>query len=416
MSIKGLSTELRSLTVFRALLEDPTISKLAEFLDWAEGSGSEEAAGREKANDSGKASGCSLKRGIDLYCGFISSLYNDHTPSLAGHISGVANMDMNIYIRSISVNSEVSQTLKASVDRELAILQRLADLTVDELTGCIGWDRSLPGFDTESIDLAKIYNYRCANIGKFGCGLFAKYYMFYLEADGAITPVRWPDPITLDQLIDYKREQELIISNTKAFLAGRPAANTLLTGDAGTGKSSTIKAVVNAFHDEGLRIIEVRKDQLTLIPHLLDELSGNPLKFILFIDDLSFTKDDDNFSSLKAILEGSVSARSKNVVIYATSNRRHLVKESFADRDGDDIHRNDTMQELVSLSDRFGLHVTFRKPNKETYLNIVHRLAEDAGISIPEEELDLQAERFVLSRGRSARAARQFVDSLLAAE
>ena len=404
MSIKGLSTELRSLTVFRALLEDPTIGKLADFLEWTEASGGAET------------DCCTLKRGIDLYCGFVSSLYNDHTPSLAGHISGVVNMDMNIYIRSISVNSEVSQPLKASVERELAILQHLADLTAEELTACIGWDSPLPGFDTEHIDIAEVYNYRCANIGKFGCGLYAKYYMFYLETDGTITPVRWPDPISLDQLIDYKREQDLIIANTRAFLAGRPAANTLLTGDAGTGKSSTIKAIVNEFHDEGLRIIEIRKDQLTLIPHLLDELSGNPLKFILFIDDLSFTKGDDNFSALKAILEGSVSARSRNVVIYATSNRRHLVKESFADRDGDDIHRNDTVQELVSLSERFGLHVTFRKPDKETYLNIVHHLAGAAGITLPEEELDLQAERFVLSRGRSARAARQFVDSLLAAE
>ena len=172
--------------------------------------------------------------------------------------------------------------------------------------------------------------------------------------------------------------------------------------------------MANALWQEGLRIIELRKDQLREIPRVLDELSGNPLKFVLFIDDLSFSGDDDNFSSLKAVLEGSVAARSSNVVIYATSNRRHIVKERFSDREGDDIHRNDTMQELVSLSERFGLHITFSKPDKQTYLHIVHRLAAQQGIDMPEDKLDLLAERFALERGnRSARLARQLVDGLL---
>ena len=149
-----------------------------------------------------------------------------------------------------------------------------------------------------------------------------------------------------------------------------------------------------------------------MIPGLLDELSANPLKFILFIDDLSFQKSDDNYSALKAVLEGSVSAKSRNVAIYATSNRRHLVKEAFSDRDGDDIHRNETMQEIVSLSDRFGIQVTFQKPDKATYLHIVRRLAQERGVECS-QELEALAERFALERGgRSARAARQFVDAL----
>ena len=148
---------------------------------------------------------------------------------------------------------------------------------------------------------------------------------------------------------------------------------------------------------------------------MLDALCSNPLKFILFIDDLSFQKDDDDFSAMKAILEGSVSAKSQNVVIYATSNRRHLVKETFSDRDGDDIHRNDTIQEIISLSERFGIQITFQKPNKQTYLDIVRHLAQEHGIDCDPTELDLQAERFALGRGgRSARAAKQFVDSLIA--
>ena len=206
----------------------------------------------------------------------------------------------------------------------------------------------------------------------------------------------------------------MILENTKALLKNKPAANILLTGDAGTGKSSTVKAVANALWSEGLRIVEVRKDQLRAIPKILDELSGNPLKFVLFIDDLSFLKDDDNFNALKAVLEGSVTAKSTNVVIYATSNRRHLIKESFSDREGDEVHRNDTMQEFVSLSERFGIHVSFYKPDKKTFLHIIHHLAKESGIDMKKEELELLAERFALERGgRSARLARQFIDGLL---
>ena len=213
--------------------------------------------------------------------------------------------------------------------------------------------------------------------------------------------------------MDYEREQKIIMDNTRALLSGKPAANILLTGDAGTGKSSTIKAIVNELYTEGLRILEVRKEQLHSIPALIDDLSANPLKFILFIDDLSFGKDDDNYSALKAILEGSVSAKSQNVVIYATSNRRHLVKESFTDREGDDIHFNDTLQEILSLSDRFGIRITFRRPDKATYLDIVRSLAVQRGLDFEPQKLEMEAERFALERGgRSPRAARQFVDSL----
>ena len=239
--------------------------------------------------------------------------------------------------------------------------------------------------------------------------------MFSLADDGAVCPVAHPDPQRLSDLAGYEREKGLILANTRALLAGKPAANVLLSGDAGTGKSSTVKAVVNELAGEGLRIIEVRKDQLKLIPAVLDELAANPLKFIVFIDDLSFARDDDNYAALKAVLEGGVSSKSPNVVIYATSNRRHLVKESFSARDGDDIHRNDTMQETLSLSERFGLQISFFKPDKAAYLAIVRQLAHTCDLAVPVEELEAGAERFALGRGgRSARAARQYVDSLVA--
>ena len=168
------------------------------------------------------------------------------------------------------------------------------------------------------------------------------------------------------------------------------------------------------FATEGVRLIEVQKEQLMSLPVIMDEINHNPLKFIIFIDDLSFGKEEKGFGTLKAILEGSASAKAKNAVIYATSNRRHLVKESFSDRDGDDIHRADTIQELLSLSERFGLTIQYSKPNKDLYLKIVRSLAEKYQLDIEDSELCMKAEAFALRKGgRSARAARQFVESLV---
>lgn len=200
-------------------------------------------------------------------------------------------------------------------------------------------------------------------------------------------------------------------------MAGKPASNVLLYGDAGTGKSSTVKAIANEFASEGLRLIEVKKAQLYQIPDIVERLSLNPLKFILFIDDLSFSSNDNDFSALKAILEGSVSSRGKNLAIYATSNRRHLIKESFADRDGDEIHLADTMQELLSLSARFGLTVTFSRPDKTLYQHIVENLAVLYDLSVPKDQLLAQAETFALrAGGRSPRTAKQFIEQLKARE
>ncbi len=383
---KALGQKLGSVAIFRALLRDPVVSALCRYL----GSGSGEDYGE-----------------------FVSQLYATEKRTLAGYIQSIVCNDENAYIRLIGRGGEPWPEMADCVERELAIFQTLADLTPESLTEeAAGY---LPLFAGKALDIAGTYRERCANIGKYGYGMYAKYHMFYINRENRIVPVRNPDGIRLSALVEYKREQQIILDNTLALLAGKPAANILLTGDAGTGKSSTVKAVVNELYGQGLRVLEVRKEQLHSLPAVLDELHDNPLKFILFIDDLSFQKDDDNFSALKAILEGSVSAKSGNVVIYATSNRRHMVKETFSDRDGDDVHRNDTMQEIISLSERFGIQVTFQRPTKQTYLEIVRHLAKERGIEMDPAALELQAEQFVLSRGgRSARAAAQFVDGLAA--
>ncbi len=402
---KQLRLELHTLSVFASLKKDPVFSKLADYLTALYNTDLEDNRDED------------LGTKLELYSDFAHALFSTHGDNLSKHIASIVNDDENVYIKNICKGKTITPVLEKAVDSELKILQKLADLTPKELCAPLGYDGYLPEFDTERTDIAATYKYRTSNIGKYGYGIYSRYYMFALDDDGKIIPVRNPDSQKLAELIDYKREQQIIIDNTKALLAGKPAANILLTGDAGTGKSSTIKAVVNEFKDEGLRILEVRKEQLRVIPSILDELNENPLKFILFIDDLSFQSDDDNFAALKAILEGSVSAKSGNVVIYATSNRRHMVKETFSSREGDDIHRNDSMQETVSLSERFGIQILFRRPDKFTYLNIVHHLAEEAGLDIPEKELDLGAESFALRRAnRSARAAKQYVDGLISAQ
>ena len=394
--LTDLNIRLRSLAIFRALLSDPVVSALCAYLDSLEGG--------------------STAVSVSRYSAFVSSLYATEKRTLAGYIQHLVNNDENAYIRMIGKGAQPWPEMEANVWAELAILQSVADLTPEQLRQDLPWDGYLPGFGGKRLDLAESYRERCANIHKYGYGIYAKHHMFYISEEGKIVPVHNPDQTRLSQLVDYKREQQIILDNTLALLAGRPAANVLLTGDAGTGKSSTVKAIVNELHDQGLRILEVRKEQLRQIPAILDELNSNPLKFILFIDDLSFRKDDDDFSALKAILEGSVSAKASNIAIYATSNRRHLIRESFSERDGDDVHRNDTMQQIISLSERFGLHVTFQKPDKQTYLDIVRHLAKERGVDLDPSELDAQAERFALNRGgRSARAASQFVDSLAAA-
>lgn len=387
IDVKGLEQKLGTLCIFRELLRDAVVSSLCDYLK---------------------------SPSVSAYAEFVSRLYNANGGNLSEYVKELALASENVYVRAVAGGMDVPDYMTASLECELDILGELSQLDKSTLCSVLEYNGFLPGFACISVALKEIYLGRIKDIGKYGYGIYSKYHMFSVSEEGHIVPVMHPDEIKLSQLVGYERERQIIIDNTRALLEGKPAANVLLTGDAGTGKSSSVKAIANALREEGLRVIEVRKDQLYSIPGILDELSGNPLKFVLYIDDLSFLKDDDNFNSLKAVLEGSVTARSENVVIYATSNRRHIIKEKFSDRDGDDVHRNDTIQELISLSERFGIHVTFSKPDKKTYLCIVSHLAKENGLDMPDEELCGIAERFALERGgRSPRLARQLVDSLL---
>ena len=385
---KLLACELSALSVFRGILKQNAMSSLLDFL------GAEDAQSRMAA-----------------YGAFVNALAEDNC-SLSDFLCRAVYEDENPYVIGSAKGSVLPEVLSRNAKRELKLLSRLTHLDSGAL--CADFSGYVPEFDNTPLDLESCYAERLCRIDRYGYGVFASATMFRV-ADEEIVPVKTADDVSMDSFVGYMEERQRVFDNTKALVDGREAANVLLFGDAGTGKSSTVKACVNHFADQGLRLIELRKDQLFSLPYVMSRIADNPLKFIIFIDDLSFNKNDDSFSMLKAALEGSASAKAGNAVIYATSNRRHIVKERFSDRsEADDVHHSDTVQELMSLSDRFGLTVYFSRPNKQLYLKIVHALARKKGVCMEAAQLEIQAEAFALGKGsRSPRAAEQFVNSLL---
>lgn len=345
------------------------------------------------------------------YAAFVHEIYT-HGGSLTDCVAQLIFEDENVYVKARATGADIAPEISAAKSHELSVFEELAALEPCDFARELDTDYVSP-FSSKKISLSTLYENRMKDISRFGYGIFSRHPMFRLGDGGTLEPIVSADKTTLDKFIGYSEERGRVIANTEAFLAGKAAANVLLCGDAGTGKSSTVKAIANRYFDEGLRLVELRKDQLGSLPSVMGSISENPLRFIIFIDDLSFNQNDDNFSMLKAALEGSASAKAANALIYATSNRRHIVRESFSDRDGDDLHRNDTMQETLSLSERFGLVVHFARPDKRLYLEIVRELARRRGINTDKAELDIMAEAFALRRGsRSARCAEQFIDSL----
>lgn len=253
-----------------------------------------------------------------------------------------------------------------------------------------------------------------------GCDTAAGGFEQIVTAGNTFVGVASPDPVKFSDLISYELERRDIIENTLHLLDGKPANNILLYGDRGTGKSTTVKALVNEYHDRGLRLVEVPKKLLGDFPLIIRHLAGRNLKFILFVDDLAFEDNEENYTALKAMLEGGVESRPANVVIYATSNRKHIIKERFSDRAGlasgnadDEVRAADTMQEKLSLSDRFGMTVIFSSPDKRKYLEIVEGLAKARGIKADADFIRSEALKWEMQyNGRSPRTARQFVDWL----
>jgi predicted AAA+ superfamily ATPase len=253
---------------------------------------------------------------------------------------------------------------------------------------------------------------------KRGSGIFSLYKAFLWSTKDELTPVPDPDPQTFSALLGYEEQKTELWANTKLFLSGQATNNVLLYGDSGTGKSSSVKALLNEpeFIASGLRMIEVRKDQISEIPKIMRLISGRNYRFILFLDDLSFEDFEVEYKHLKALIEGGIERKPDNTVIYATSNRRNIVREVWKDRRtaSDDVHGWDTMQEKLSLSDRFGITIWYGALDKNQYLDIIRFFAKEYGISMRHDELERLAMRWEIGRGGfSGRTARQFVQHLL---
>lgn len=256
--------------------------------------------------------------------------------------------------------------------------------------------------------------YRDFGVGKFG--LHKAFRIEHTEDGAKISPITKIAHVHLDDLVGYERAKKKLIENTEAFVEGKRANNCLLFGAAGTGKSSSIKAILNQYYDQGLRMIEVYKHQFQDLNDVIAQIKNRNYKFIIYMDDLSFEEFEIEYKYLKAVIEGGLEKKPDNVLIYATSNRRHLIRESFRDREerDDDIHSNDTVQEKLSLVARFGVTIFFDSPAKKEFQNIVIALAKKNGIEMGEDELVQEANKWELTHGGlSGRTAQQFVDYLL---
>jgi len=349
--------------------------------------------------------------------------------SLKTYLSQCILTSGNVFSEAAAAGKEATlpAVIHRAVQSDLAKLEAIASVTQEEIAAAVTDSEvkeillSLPAlpkgdalppltqhWETQTEKLVQYYRQN-------GYGIYAKHCAFTWR-DRELVPMTAISTMRLTDLKNYERQRKQVVQNTVSFLQGLPANNILLYGDRGTGKSSTIHAVLNEYKKCGLRMIEISKSDIGDLTLIRERIAGSPMKFIIFIDDLSFDARDDAFGELKAALEGSLSGQQENSVIYATSNRRHLIKENFSDREND-MHRSDTMQEELSLSDRFGLCVNFLNPDKAEYLDITEKIARDRKMDVDLERLLLGAENWARRRGgRSPRCAKQFVDYVEACE
>lgn len=380
MNINKIGENLKSLAVFRCILENCVVKAFVNLCD---------------APDA-------LRMGE-----FARMLYAEGE-NFSEVLLNIVLLSENLCSVNKAEDKPIGKLLKDRCRCELEILKEASLVTADDFE--VGVTK--PVWETSDIDFKMAFAERLDNIKNTGYGVFAENVMFTLEGR-EIVPAVFRDDTTVESLKGYERQRILIENNLKALIKGKVAANMLLYGDSGTGKSATVKALTNLYASAGIRLIEIKKNQIADIPYIMGKVSRNPLKFILFLDDLTFDPSDDTFGAMKAVLEGSVAARAKNTCICVTSNRRHLVKESAADREGGDLHRRDTMEEIGALTQRFGLSVVYEKPDKFAYVKVLTEIGADYGIEIGEAEIR-EAEAYAISKGgRSCRVAKQYVEELL---
>ena len=375
----------------------------------------------------------------------VSTAYGFDRNLWQNYLAYLIAMTENPFTLVSEKNGSVEGTVNDFAMNDFAIFKQLFDYDFTEMEQALGLNcfrlitnyRSVPKKEqffnrnvsvrvcrlSEDIDRAEtveeMYDivmefYRHYGVGKFGMN---RAFRIAVQDDRPeIVPITATGGVVLGDLVGYERQKKQLTDNTEAFLSEQPANNVLLYGDAGTGKSTSIKALLNHYYDRGLRMIEVYKHDFKYLPEIISIIKSRNYRFIIYMDDLSFESAETEYKYLKAVIEGDLEVRPDNVLIYATSNRRHLIRESFADRqetDANDVHKNDTMAEKLSLSARFGVSIAYYKPAHQEYHDIVRTLAERQGVNLPEEELLLEADRWATRHGgESGRVAQQFVDML----
>lgn len=416
-----LLLELSGILLYRNLLEDRTVKNVLALLRLLE------------SGDAG------AERLIGTYSAVAADLLSLGVVSFHEHIKTLVCLDENPFTLACErLGVVLSDPLARQAQSDLKVLEKLAGLRCSELkkgmkakaAGNIEVNRlidALPDWNSGSVTESRWADIkeRALCHEKHGAGVFSENVFFIWDGEFcALKPVINPDPITLDRLYLIDRQKEMAIKNTMHFLAGREANNILFYGDRGTGKSSLVKALANTFYEDGLRLVEIPKKHMEQIPKVTSLLAGRGLKFILFIDDLAFENNEEKYTALKAVLEGGLEHKPRNILLYATSNRRHLVKETFAERRGlnsdnpdEEIRARDAIQEKLSLADRFGITLVFTSPLKKEYLKIVRLMADEEGLSIDDDVLAQKAMQWEMSyNGMSPRTARQFINWLKAEE
>ena len=357
--------------------------------------------------------------------------------------------DENAYSTSCEIVAEIEGSLNEIALHDFAIFKEMFDYDFEELEKSLDADCLKIIMDYKSGNSGgKVFNRRVRDricdlsralaatqnvdhfkrtltqfYKEFGVGKLGLHKAFRVEhpenSDVEIIPITNIAHVHLDDLVGYEDAKKKLVDNTKAFVEGKKANNCLMFGDAGTGKSSSIKAILNQYYDQGLRMIEVYKHQFQDLNDVIAQIKNRNYKFIIYMDDLSFEEFEIEYKYLKAVIEGGLEKKPKNVLIYATSNRRHLIRETFRDKQDrdEDMHTNDTVQEKLSLVARFGVTIYFGSPDKKAFQEIVRVLAKKNGINMPEEQLLLEANAWELSHGGlSGRTAQQFIDYLAGRE
>lgn len=382
-----MNTIINSLTVLRGLQKNELFTALTEY--------------------------CSIANG-DRQSAFNDLLYEIYAAgaesNFAGYLSQLIIRDENAFSRGCASGTSVSDCLVDAMKRDLSIIDGLLDCLTNATGFVLGnTDYLLTGDKSQVI--AKLADFYSLN----GYGEFINNRAFAFN-DGELVPLPNADGVTLEQLKNYADEKKIILDNVNDFLNGLPYSHILLYGDKGTGKSSTVHAVVNKLFGKKLRLVEISKKDVHLIPDVKRRLENVPLKFILFLDDLSLDEQSDDIPTLKTVLEGSFSNTFGNVLLIATSNRRHIVKENHSDRQNS-VHPSDSIDEQLSLADRFGLTVMFSATDKKAYLSIVDQLADDYKLKTDRETIRSLSERWAIVKGgRSPRRAKQFIDLVYSCE